>query len=66
MSPDDAEQLLNWAVGRWNAEVRDRPRCNVYRPILDATWRQVIEHAGGNPDEILGYERQIEVETDCT
>lgn len=54
--------LLNWAVDRWIAEVRDRPRCNIYRPILDATWRQVIERAGGDPDDILGCSRQTEVE----
>ncbi len=46
--------LLDWAVGRWNAEVRNRPLQNVYRRILDDTWRQVIRFAGGDPKALVG------------
>lgn len=49
-----AEELLTWAVERWNAEVKERPITNIYHRILDETWRQVIRHAGGSPDELIG------------
>jgi len=34
-----------WAEGRWRAEVHQRPEVNVYRDMLDATWKQVIHEA---------------------
>lgn len=46
--------LLTWAVERWNAEVKNRPLVNIYRRILDDTWRQVIRFAGGNDRELVG------------
>lgn len=46
--------LLEWAVSRWRAEVEHRPLINVHRRTLDDTWRQVIRHAGGDPDVIIG------------
>ena len=45
---------VEWAVGRWNAEVAGRPLQNVHRRSLDDVWRQVIRHFGGNPDELCG------------
>lgn len=45
---------LDWAVGRWNAEVAARPLANVHRRALDDTWRQVIRHAGGDPATLIG------------
>jgi hypothetical protein len=47
-------ELLTWAVGRWNAEVRNRPLINVHRRSLDDAWRQVIRFAGGDPDLLVG------------
>jgi hypothetical protein len=44
---------LEWAVARWNDEVRNRPIINVNRRPLDDTWRQVIRHFGGDPDTLL-------------
>ncbi|PYE13389.1 restriction alleviation protein Lar [Paraburkholderia silvatlantica] len=46
--------VLQWAVGRWNAEVKNRPIANVHRRALDDTWRQVIRHCGGDPDTLVG------------
>lgn len=45
---------LIWARERWNLEVSNRPMRNVYRRILDDTWRQVMRYFGGNPDELVG------------
>ena len=36
------QYLLHWAIGRWEAEVKHRPVENVYRRVLDNTWRQVM------------------------
>jgi hypothetical protein len=47
-----ASDAVDWAVGRWQAEVANRPLQNVNRRPLDDTWRQVIRHFGGN-DVIL-------------
>lgn len=47
-------ELLDWAIERWYSEVRNMPYNNIYRPVLDQTWRQVIRYAGGDPEEILG------------
>nr|WP_298099710.1 hypothetical protein [uncultured Shinella sp.] len=46
--------LLDWAVSKWNSEVKNRPLANVHRRSLDDTWRQVIRWAGGDPDALLG------------
>lgn len=46
--------VLQWAIGRWNAEVKDRPLVNIHRRTLDDTWRQVIRHCGGDPDALVG------------
>ncbi len=45
---------LEWAVERWNAEVKHRPLVNIHRRTLDDTWRQVIRHFGGDPDALVG------------
>lgn len=50
----DEVGLLEWAVGRWKAEVGGRPLVNKNRRPLDDTWRQVIRFAGGSPDQIIG------------
>jgi hypothetical protein len=51
---NSAKPDLIWAVGRWFAEVADRPLTNVHRRSLDDTWRQVISHLGGDPASLLG------------
>ena len=51
--------LLAWAVGRWEAEVRDRPMVNKNRRTLDDTWRQVVRHLGGDPDALLGPSHDV-------
>jgi hypothetical protein len=50
----EATNALYWAVGRWNAEVYNRPLKNVHRRSLDTTWRQVIRHFGGDDEELCG------------
>ena len=47
------EKAVTWAVGRWCAEVENRPLVNKNRRALDDTWRQVIRHFGGDPDMLL-------------
>ncbi|MER8560120.1 hypothetical protein [Mesorhizobium sp. M0578] len=49
-----AREIVVWAVGRWNAEVKDRPLVNVHRRSLDDSWRQIIRHFGGNAKELCG------------
>lgn len=44
---------LSWAVGRWMAEVLNRPLHNTSRRPLDDAWRQVIRHHGGDPAVLL-------------
>lgn len=46
--------LLEWAVGRWSAEVASRPLVNAHRRALDDAWRQVIRFAGGDPEALVG------------
>ena len=48
--------LLQWAIGRWRAEVENRPLINVHRQNLDITWRQVIRYAGGDDKVLVGPE----------
>lgn len=50
----EGSPLLDWAVSRWNAEVKNRPLVNVHRRSLDDTWRQVIRWAGGDPVQLCG------------
>jgi hypothetical protein len=45
---------LQWAVGRWQAEVSGRPMSNTHRRSLDDCWRQVIRRLGGDPVELCG------------
>ncbi|ENT6112723.1 hypothetical protein [Pseudomonas aeruginosa] len=47
-------ELLEWAVGRWHAEVSLRPLINVHRRALDDTWRQVIRRLGGDTGLLCG------------
>ncbi|WP_182342698.1 Lar family restriction alleviation protein [Comamonas koreensis] len=49
--PADA---LDWAVQRWNDEVRNRPMVNIHRRSLDDTWRQVITYLGGDACKLVG------------
>lgn len=48
------EQGIRWAVGRWRAEVENRPLVNIHRRSLDDSWRQVIRHFGGDPEALCG------------
>lgn len=50
----EGSPLLEWAVAKWNEEVKHRPLVNVHRRTLDGTWRQVIRWAGGDPDALVG------------
>jgi hypothetical protein len=45
---------VDWAVERWNAEVKNRPMQNIHRRALDTTWRQVIRHFGGDDKMLCG------------
>lgn len=49
----DNGELLQWAIERWNEEVRDRPKQNIYRKTLDNTWKQIIRKLGADPDKVL-------------
>lgn len=53
-----AEATIAWAVSCWNDEVKNRPMQNVYRSMLDLTWRQVIRHAGGDDRALIGPTHQ--------
>lgn len=46
--------LVQWAVDRWNDEVKNRPLQNVHRRSLDDAWRQVMRHGGGDPVALVG------------
>jgi hypothetical protein len=48
----DPSEVVDWAVGRWHAEVANRPLQNVHRRSMDDTWRQMIRQFGGD-DRIL-------------
>jgi len=50
----EAAELLRWVVGRWHAEVANRPLVNVHRRTLDITWRQIIRHLGEDDVVLLG------------
>jgi hypothetical protein len=45
---------LEWAVERWNAEVKHRPLQNIHRRTLDDLWRQVIRKHGGDDTALCG------------
>lgn len=49
-----ASDVVDWAVGRWQAEVANRPLRNIHRRTLDDTWRQVIRHFGGDDVVLCG------------
>jgi hypothetical protein len=49
-----ASDVVDWAVGRWQAEVANRPLQNMHRRSLDGTWRQVIRHFGGDAVILCG------------
>jgi len=49
-----ASDVVEWAVGRWNAEVKYRPLQNIHRRSLDDAWRQVIRHFGGDDEGLCG------------
>lgn len=47
-------EVVDWAVSRWNDEVRNRPLQNIHRRALDDTWRQVIRKFGGDDEMLCG------------
>jgi hypothetical protein len=49
-----ASEVVDWAVERWNAEVKNRPLQNIHRRTLDGTWRQVMRRFGGDPEMLVG------------
>lgn len=51
MKPQD---VVDWAVIRWEAEVKNRPLQNIHRRSLDDTWRQIIRHFGGDDRMLVG------------
>lgn len=53
VSTEGPDTAVLWAVGRWKAEVENRPLVNKNRRALDDTWRQVIRHFGGDPGLLL-------------
>ncbi len=50
----DRQALIDWAVERWNAEVKYRPMVNIHRRSLDDAWRQVLRYLGVDDRERLG------------
>lgn len=46
--------IIDWAVSRWNDEVKNRPLQNIHRRAIDTTWRQVIRHFGGDDVGLCG------------
>lgn len=50
----EGSPLLEWAVSKWNDEVKNRPIVNIHRRSLDDAWRQVIRWAGGDPIALVG------------
>lgn len=46
--------IMQWAVARWEVEVRDQPLHNVHRRTLDRTWRQIIRKYGGDDEVLIG------------
>jgi hypothetical protein len=48
------QDAVNWAVSRWEAEVKNRPLQNIHRRSLDDTWRQVIRRFGGDDVGLCG------------
>ena len=51
---EEREELLSWAVSRWQDEVSGRPLKNIHRRTLDDTWRQVVRKLGGDDVGLLG------------
>ena len=51
---DPIAAVVAWAVGRWEAEVKNRPLRNRHRRALDDTWRQIIRHCGGDHRALCG------------
>ncbi len=47
----EREDLAGWVLGRWDAEVLNRPEKNIYRRILDGTWGQVYRKLTGREME---------------
>jgi hypothetical protein len=51
---NETSKIIEWAVSRWYAEVKNRPLQNIHRRSLDDTWRQVIRHFGGDDVGLCG------------
>jgi hypothetical protein len=48
------QELIDWVVARWHAEVANRPLVNVHRRSLDGAWRQMLRHFGVDDRARLG------------
>lgn len=51
---DYRQRLLDWAVGKWIAEVSSVPLINIHRRVMDETWRMVIHRLGGDTNKLIG------------
>ena len=49
---------LQWAVKKWEEQVKDRPLRNAHRATLDDVWRQVIRFFGGDDRSLCGPTHQ--------
>lgn len=43
-------ELLDWIIERWDAEVANRPKENIHRRTLDSTWRQIYRYISGGEE----------------
>ena len=41
-------ELAEWVIAKWDSEVKSRPLKNVYRRVLDTTWRQIYTKITGS------------------
>lgn len=48
------DELTDWVVSRWHAEVKNRPLVNKNRRPLDDAWRQILRHLGVDDRARLG------------
>jgi len=50
LSAEADDDLMAWVISRWDAEVKNRPTKNIYRRVLDETWRQVYRKVSGGEE----------------
>ena len=41
-------ELAEWILKKWDSEVKSIPLSNVYRRVLDTTWRQIYTKITGS------------------